>query len=98
MAVDLRVGSSTYKQWFGAELSAENHKMLYIPPGFAHGFLTMTDNTHFMYKCTKEYTPAADGGIRWNDPEVAVEWPLDQGQVPDVSEKDAVLPFLKDLS
>ena len=97
VGVDLRPGSATYKQWFGEELTAENNRMLYIPPGFAHGFLTLEDNTHFLYKCTAEYAPEADGGIRWDDPDVAVDWPLEPGQIPDVSEKDAILPYLKDL-
>ena len=98
VAVDLRPGSPTYMEWFGLELSSENRKMVYIPPGFAHGFLTLEDNTHFLYKCTAEYAPEADGGIRWNDPDIAVEWPLDAGLEPDVSEKDALLPHYRELS
>ena len=98
VGVDLRPGSGTFLKWFGLELNTENHRMLYIPPGFAHGFLTLEDDTHFLYKCTAEYAPESDGGIRWDDPDAAVEWPLEPGQVPDVSEKDAVLPFFKELS
>ena len=97
VAVDLRPGSETYKQWYGIELSEENLTMFYIPSGFAHGFLTIEDDTHFLYKCTSEYAPKADGGIRWDDPDIAVKWPLESGQIPDVSEKDAVLPYLKEL-
>ena len=98
VGVDLRPGSETFLKWFGLELNTENHRMLYIPPGFAHGFLTLEDDTHFLYKCTAEYAPESDGGIRWDDPDAAVEWPLEPGQIPDVSEKDAVLPFFKELS
>jgi len=97
VAVDLRPGSSTYKQWYGLEITEDNHRMFYIPPGFAHGFLTLSDNTHFLYKCTAEYAPESDGGVRWDDPEINIEWPLAPGQVPYVSEKDAKLTFLKDL-
>ncbi len=96
VGVDLRKVSGTYGKWVGVELTEENGKMFYIPPGFAHGFLTLTDNTHFLYKCTAEYAPTADGGIKWNDPEVAVQWPLN-GIIPSVSDKDERLPFLKDL-
>jgi len=93
VVVDLRPGSATYGRWFGLELSAENRKMLYVPPGFAHGFLTLTEVAEFLYKCTAEYHRESEGGIRWDDPELAIEWPrLD---VPfTVSEKDAALPFL----
>ena len=97
VGVDLRPNSATYKQWYGLELNEKNNKMFYIPQGFAHGFLTLTDNTHFLYKCTTEYAPASDGGIRWNDPDIAVDWPLEPGVSSDVSEKDAVLPYLKDV-
>lgn len=98
VAVDLRESSATYKQWYGVEITAENSHMVYIPPGLAHGFLTLADNTHFLYKCTEEYNPETDGGIRWDDPDIAVEWPLEPGQKPYVSEKDAILHFLKDIS
>ena len=97
VAVDLRPDASTYGQWHSAELNERNNRMFYIPPGFAHGFLTLEDNTHFMYKCTAEYAPDADGGIRWDDPDIAVDWPLKTGESPDVSEKDSELPYLKDL-
>ncbi|MDC7220360.1 MAG: dTDP-4-dehydrorhamnose 3,5-epimerase [Spirochaetales bacterium] len=94
VAVDLRKGSPTFGKWFGVELSGENHRMFYIPPGFAHGFLTLEDNTHFVYKCTAYYSPEHDGGIRWNDPDLAIDWP---GNVePLVSDKDGTLPFLAD--
>ena len=96
VGVDIRPGSSTFSQWFGTELSAENRKMLYIPPGFAHGFITLRDDTHFLYKCTREYAPESDAGIRWDDPDLAIDWPKAGDGKPLVSEKDAKLPFLKD--
>jgi dTDP-4-dehydrorhamnose 3,5-epimerase len=95
VAVDIRKGSPTYKKWIAVELSDSNKKMLYIPEGFAHGFLARTEEVRLMYKCTAEYDPALDAGIRWNDPEIAISWPVDK---PVVSQKDAVLPLLKDLA
>lgn len=97
VAVDLRLGSSSFGKWYGLELNEKNRTMLYIPPGFGHGFLTLKDNTHFLYKCTAEYEPASDGGVRWDDSDMAIEWPLESGQNPLVSEKDKKLPYLKDL-
>jgi len=94
VAVDLRAQSATFGRFFGLELSEENHRALYIPPGFAHGFAALTDDVRLMYKCTAEYNPQADAGIRWDDPEIAITWPLDH---PIVSEKDAKLPFLKQV-
>jgi len=95
VAVDLTEGSSTYGQSFGLELTEENNTMMYVPPGFGHGFITLVDNTHFLYKCTAEYAPESDGGVRWNDPVLNIAWPLD-GIEPLVSDKDRILPFLKD--
>jgi len=97
VAVDIRRDSECYGQWFGMELSGENHRMLYIPSGFAHGFLTLCDNTHFLYKCTREYAPEYDSGIRWNDSDLAIGWPLDKGLIPEVSLKDRNLPSFKDI-
>ena len=74
VAVDLRSGSETYGKWYGVELSAENRKQLYIPEGFAHGLLTLTDEAVFCYKCTDFYHPGDEGGVAWNDPEIGVEW------------------------
>lgn len=76
VAVDLRRGSASFGECFGIELSEENQTMFYIPPGFGHGFLTLRDGTHFLYKCTAEYAPESDGGVRWDDPDLAVPWPL----------------------
>ena len=98
VAVDLVPGSPSYGKWYGLDLSEENGTMFYIPPGFGHGFLTLEDNTHFLYKCTAEYNPESDGGIRWNDPGLAVPWPLKENMQPVVSDKDRILPLLKDLT
>ena len=97
VAVDLRPNSKTYKKWHGLKLTAKNNIMFYLPPGFAHGFLTLEDNTHFLYKCTAEYKSEADGGVMWNDPELNVDWPFTEDLKPIVSEKDEKLPYLKDL-
>ncbi len=75
VAVDLREGSKTFGKWFGAELSEENRKMLFIPRGFAHGFLVLSDTAEFCYKCDDFYHPGDDGGLRFDDPEIGIEWP-----------------------
>jgi len=95
VAVDLRPASSTYKQWVGIKLDGEKGNMFYIPPGFAHGFVVLSETAHFLYKCTNEYNPQADGGVRWDDPELNIDWPL---QDVSVSAKDEALPFLKDIT
>ncbi len=89
VAVDLRAASSTFRQWFGLELSATNRKMMWVPPGFAHGFLSLEDGTEFLYKCTALYEPATEHALMWNDPAVGIDWPL-EGIVPQVSPKDAM--------
>lgn len=93
IAVDLRKNSPTFKQWVSVELSAENKKQLLIPRGFGHGFLTLTDDVEFLYKADNYYAPEADAGIRWNDPDIGVEWGIEN---PILSEKDKKNPFLKD--
>ena len=75
VAVDLRLGSPTFGRWFGVELSAENLRQIYIPPGFAHGFATLSGAADVQYKCTGFYTPAAEGTLAWNDPEIGIAWP-----------------------
>jgi len=75
VAVDIRQGSPTFGKWFGTEISAANKKQLWIPPGLAHGFLTLEDNTEFLYKCTDYYAQQHDNTLMWNDPKIAVEWP-----------------------
>ena len=94
VAVDLRHESPTYKQWVAVELSEENQKQLLIPRGFGHGFVTLTDHVEFLYKADNYYAPEADGGIRWNDPDIAVDWGVEH---PILSEKDTKHPFLKDI-
>lgn len=93
VAVDLRRTSPTFKQWVGVELSEENKKQLLIPRGFGHGFVTLTNDVEFLYKADNYYTPEADAGVRWNDPEIGVEWGVEN---PILSEKDKKNPFLKD--
>ena len=95
VAVDLRRSSSTFKQWVGVKLSEENKKLLLIPRGCGHGFLTLTDDVEFLYKADNYYAPEADAGIRWNDPEIGVEWDIEN---PILSEKDKKNPFLKDYN
>lgn len=88
VAVDLRGESKTYGKWFGVELSAENKKQFYIPEGFAHGFLVLSDEAEFCYKCTDFYRPGDEGGMAWNDPEIGIEWPIEEGMKLIISEKD----------
>ena len=97
VAVDLRKDSPTFGTWEGFYLTAENRSMLYIPKGFAHGFLALEDNTLFSYLCGDRYDPESDGGIRWDDPTLAVNWPLEQVDRVILSEKDSVLPLLTDF-
>lgn len=82
MAVDLRSGSETYGKWFGIELTEENKKQFYIPKGFAHGFLVLSDVAEFCYKCTDFYRPGDEGGLAWNDPEIGIAWPEVVGEYP----------------
>ncbi|NWG29885.1 MAG: dTDP-4-dehydrorhamnose 3,5-epimerase [Rhodocyclaceae bacterium] len=91
VAVDLRRSSSTFGRWVGEILSAENKKQLWIPPGFAHGFLTLSDTAEFLYKTTDYYSPEHERAIRWDDPALAIPWPLD-GE-PILAAKDAAAPF-----
>lgn len=93
VAVDLRKNSLTFKQWVGVELSEENKKQLLIPRGFGHGFVTLTDDVEFLYKADNYYAPESDAGIRWNDPDIGVEWGVER---PILSEKDKKNPLLKD--
>ncbi|MBI5681943.1 MAG: dTDP-4-dehydrorhamnose 3,5-epimerase [Deltaproteobacteria bacterium] len=92
VAVDIRKGSPTYGQWVGIELSSEEHNMLYVPKGFAHGYVVLSDFAEVIYKCTKEYSPQDERGIIWNDPDIKIEWHIKE---PILSEKDKILPQLK---
>ena len=112
VAVDLRSDSDTYGKWFGVELTEENKKQFYIPEGFAHGFLVLSDIAEFCYKCTDFYHPGDEGGLAWNDPEIGIEWPelvgeykgtasgesytLKDGTKLNLSEKDILWKGLKD--
>lgn len=94
VAVDLRRSSPHFGQWTGHELSAENHRLLWVPPGFAHGFLVLSESADFLYKTTAYYAPQWDRGIRWDDPEIGIEWPIQSS--PTLSAKDHILPLLRD--
>jgi len=97
VAVDLRKGSPTYGQWEGTLLTSENKKQFYVPEGFAHGFLVVSDIAVFNYKCTDFYAPEYDGGVLWNDPDIGIEWPLDGIEEILLSEKDKNQKTLKEL-
>lgn len=92
--VDIREGSDTFGDWHGVTLSGENKRQVYIPEGFAHGFLVTGEGALFHYKCTDVYAPAAETSIRWNDPTLNIDWPVDD---PTLSEKDQNAPLLDDL-
>lgn len=94
VAVDLRRSSPNFGRWVGYELSAENRRMLWIPPGFGHGFLVLSESADFLYKTTSYYSPESERGICWNDQEIAIEWPW--AGTPTLSAKDQVLPSLRD--
>ncbi|TXS93812.1 dTDP-4-dehydrorhamnose 3,5-epimerase [Parahaliea maris] len=89
VAVDLRQSSPSFGQWYGVELSAENHHMLWVPPGFAHGFYVTSEMADFQYKCTDFYDPSSEVSLAWNDPAVGVKWPVPAGETPQLSGKDA---------
>lgn len=94
VAVDIRKGSPTFKQWVGVELSGENKRQLYIPPGFAHGFCVLSDTADVLYKCTDVYAPQDERGIIWNDPSIAIAWPVAE---PLLSRKDQAYQLLADM-
>jgi dTDP-4-dehydrorhamnose 3,5-epimerase len=93
VAVDLRRGSPTYGRWVGAELSAETGEQIFVPPGFAHGFVTLDPETEVAYKTSAPYSPEREGGLRWDDPEVGIAWPVEKDAVT-CSDKDRNLPSL----
>jgi dTDP-4-dehydrorhamnose 3,5-epimerase len=96
VAVDIRKGSPTYGRWVGTELSAENGHQLFIPIGFAHGFLTLEPDCEVVYKCSDTYAPEADGGVAWDS--VGIDWPLPAGTIPELSAKDRIQPRLADFA
>lgn len=93
VAVDLRKSSPNFGKWVGVELTADNHRQLWIPPGFAHGFLVLSETADFLYKTTDYYAPQAEGCVRWDDPAIGIEWP-DTGITPLLADKDAQAPLL----
>lgn len=95
VAVDIRRSSPTFGRWIGRILSSENKEMFWVPPGFAHGFLVLSDEADFVYKCTDYYAPGDEYAIRWDDPELAIDWPAD-GLPPQLSDKDSMAPLFKD--
>jgi len=95
VAVDMRVGSPTFGQWYGCILSEENHHQLWVPPKFAHGFCVLSETADFVYKCTNYYRPDDEAGLLWNDPKVGIEWPLTE---PVLSEKDKVYACLSNIN
>ncbi|KXI27234.1 dTDP-4-dehydrorhamnose 3,5-epimerase [Paraglaciecola hydrolytica] len=88
VAVDLRQSSTTFGQWFGIELSAQNNRQLWVPPGFAHGFYVTSETAEFVYKCSDYYHPQSEVAIKWDDPSLSIEWPLVDGKQPNLSAKD----------
>jgi dTDP-4-dehydrorhamnose 3,5-epimerase len=94
VAVDIRRDSPTFGQWAGVILSEQNKRQFWVPPGFAHGFVVLSDTADFEYKCTDYYDPADEGGIRWDDPDLAIDWPITN---PSLSDKDATAGSFKDL-
>jgi len=95
VAADVNPDSATFGQWVGVELNEENHRQLWIPPGFAHGFCVLSDVADFQYKCTAVYDPASDAGVAWDDPTLAIDWPV---EAPLLSTKDKALPMLLEAS
>ena len=96
VAVDIRRDSATFGRWVGVELTGDNHRQLWIPPGLAHGFLVLSETADFLYKTTEFYSPADEGAVRWDDPDLAIAWP-DVGEAPKLSAKDATAGLLRDL-
>ena len=96
VAVDLRKGSVTYGEWFGVLLSEENKKQFFIPKGFAHGFVVLSDYAEFCYKCSDFYHPGDEGGLRYNDPDIAIEWPIPEDMELNINERDRNWPSFAD--
>jgi len=94
VAADINPGSETFGQWVGVELSEDSHTQFYVPPGYAHGFCVLSDTVDFLYRCTEYYDSADEVGVRWDDPDLAIDWPISD---PVLSGKDAALPLLKEL-
>ena len=97
VVVDIRRSSPHFGQWVGVSLSDANHQMLWVPPGFAHGYLALSEEVDVLYKCTDFYAPEHERALRWDDPEIGVQWPLPAGARPNLSAKDVIAPLLKDV-
>lgn len=97
VAVDIRRGSPSYGRWVAVELSFENARQLLVPAGFAHGFVTLRPDTEIVYKCSDYYAPESEGAIRWDDPEIGINWGLPEGAEPVISDKDAAAPRLSEI-
>ena len=95
VAVDIRQGSPTFGQWYGTTLTGENYRQIYVSPGFAHGFVVLSESADFLYKCTDYYHPEDEGVVAWNDPAIGIAWPLTEVSL---SEKDSAAPDLSDIS
>lgn len=98
VAVDMRPGSATYGKWFGVILSAENKKQFFIPKNFAHGFVVLSETAEFAYKCTDFYHPGDEGGLRWNDPDIGIEWPIPADMELNINDRDQNWPGIKELN
>lgn len=98
VAVDLRGDSETYGKWYGVHLSDENKKQFYVPEGFAHGFVVLSERATFVYKCTRLYAPGDEGGLAYNDPDLGIEWPITPDMEIKLSDKDKLHPGIKDLN
>lgn len=97
VAIDMRRGSPTYGKWIGEILSEDNKRMLFIPEGFAHGFVVLSDEAEFTYKCSDFYAPEHERGLIWNDPSIGIDWPIPEGMEPMLSQKDAAYPTFETL-
>jgi dTDP-4-dehydrorhamnose 3,5-epimerase len=98
VAVDIRRSSPTFGRWVSVRLSADDHRQLWIPPGFAHGFYVVSDSADVLYKCTEYYDPPQDRSLKWDDPDIGIDWPLISGCPPLLSKKDASAPRLRDAT
>jgi dTDP-4-dehydrorhamnose 3,5-epimerase len=97
VAVDVRRGSPTFGQWVGVELNDVNQHMMWVPAGFAHGFVVLSETVDFVYKCTNFYAPEHERTVRWNDPDIGIEWPVPPGVTPKLAAKDSAAPALRDI-
>ena len=97
VAVDIRKGSPTFGQWVCAELTEDNHRQLWVPAGFAHGFCVTSEEALFHYKCTDGYHPECEMSVRWNDPAIGIDWPIPADAIPELSPKDLVQPLLAEF-